>query len=174
VLTAALVAGAVLLGAAPRDPGASRLLRTPSFDILVQRTERIVDRGQPLHLDVTVAPHADADDVSLAIDALERSPLAQTQRSVPVRARADDLHHYTAVGVFPERGFWILRLTIGLQNGHSESAELPIRVTDPNALPPAAAWLIGMSPLVALFAFALSEAARAQRLAGRRDRFAQV
>jgi hypothetical protein len=47
-------------------------------------------------------------------------------------------------------------------------------VTDPNALPPAAAWLIGMSPLVALFAFALSEAARAQRLAGRRDRFAQV
>jgi hypothetical protein len=44
-------------------------------------------------------------------------------------------------------------------------------VTDPNGLPPPIAWLIGASPLIALLLFAVCEAARAHRLAGRRDRF---
>jgi hypothetical protein len=161
----------MLFGAAPREAGASRLVRTPSFDIVIQRSVKIVDRGQPLQMDITVAPRANVDDVNLTVVAFERSPFGGPRRLVQLRTRADDLHHYTAVASFPARGVWILRFTVGLQNGQVESAEFPLPVTDPNGLAPPLAWLIGTSPLVALFGFALGEAARAHRLAGRRERF---
>ena len=145
------------------------MLRTPSFDIVIQRSAKVVDRGQQLQFDVTLVPLSGADDVSLSIDATPRSNGAQPIR-LPVRA--DDLHHYTASGTFPERGTWDLSFSVGLQNGHSESAQFPLRITDPNGFDPALAWLIGFSPLIALGGFAISEAARAHRMAGRRERYA--
>jgi len=150
----------LVLGAAPRLSGASRLLVTPSFDLVVQRSSETVDRNQKLQLDITVAPHADAGDVSLQIEAFSGAPF--DTRHFPVKVQADDLHHYTAIATFPDRGRWDLRLAVVPQTGAPQTAFVTVTVTDPDAMAPRLAWLIGCSPLVALGLFALAEAARAQ------------
>jgi hypothetical protein len=150
----------LLLGASPRLAGASRLVVTPSFDVIVQRSSETVDRQQRLQLDVTIASHADADDVGLQIVAFSAAPL--DNRHFPIKVQTDDLHHYTAVATFPDRGTWQLRFTVTQQSGSPEIGFLPVTVTDPDAMAPSLAWLIGFSPLAALGLFALSEAARTQ------------
>lgn len=150
----------LLLGAAPRLSGASRLLVTPSFDLVVQRSSETVDRNQKLQLDITVAPHAEVGDVALQLEAFSAGPY--DDRHFPVRVQSDDLHHYTAIATFPDRGSWRLRFTVVPQSGSPQTAFVSVTVTDPDAMAPQLAWLIGFSPLVALALFALAEAARAQ------------
>jgi len=150
----------LLLGVAPRVGEASRLVTTRSFDLVVQRTSAAVDRNQSVQLDITVAPHADADDVALRIVAVSATPF--DQRSFPLKVQADDLHHYTSAISFPERGTWNLLLTLTPQSGPAETGRLAIAVSGQKAMPESLAWAIGFAPLLSLALFALSEAARLQ------------
>jgi hypothetical protein len=158
--TLLLGATTLLLGAAPRVAGASRLVVTRSFDLVVQRSSATVDRDQSVQLDITAAPHADADDVALRIVASSATPF--DRRHFPVKTQADDLHHYTAIVSFPDRGKWNLLFTVTPQIGPSETGVLTIAVTDSNGMTPSLAWAIGFSPLFALALFGLAEAARLQ------------
>lgn len=155
-----LGAALLLLGVAPRAGDASRLVTTRSFDLVVQRTSAAVDRNQSVQLDITVAPHADADDVELQIVAVSATPFER--KRFPLKVQADDLHHYTSVVSFPDRGTWNLLLTLMPQSGPAETGLLAITVTAPKPMPQPLAWAIGFSPLFALALFGFSEAARFQ------------
>jgi hypothetical protein len=100
---------------------------------------------------VSAATPADLRGLTLAVSAIpEPGTNATTVRASVSRARqTGGFQGYVTMGV---RGSWVLRFTVGGAAG-TNAVDLALRVAAPTAIPIWSAWLIGLSPLLALIAF---------------------
>jgi hypothetical protein len=120
--------------------------RRYTFDVLVSATTPADLRG--LTLAASAIPDAGTNATPV------RASLS------PASSSAGGFQGYVTMAV---RGSWLLRFDVAGPAG-SSSADLPLRVAAPTAIPIWLAWLIGLSPLLGLLLFGVRQRSYLARL----------
>jgi hypothetical protein len=121
--------------------------------------------GKRLDFDVVVSANA-ADQVrglgmtALAVPDVGTNGTAVRATVSPAAQSVGGFRGYVTMSV---RGDWRLRLTVSGPAG-TDSVELPLRVAALTAIPIWSAWLIGLSPLLALLLFGVRQRSYLARL----------
>lgn len=164
-----LSAALVCAGLALARPSAAHLALPHSQAMLMAGWDTLVvelDASQPyvgrrFATFVTLRPEqrgAHDDAYTLTLSAEPGLGIAAVrQRGHLVRA-AGSPYAWTGDIAIPTRGGWGLRMTVQRPDGETHTADLPITVAAPNAIPVWEGWCVGLSPLLGLLAFAVWQA----------------
>jgi len=166
-LVGLLACGALCLSpitAAAQGPVRSETLYAGAYTLRIDLYSDPPFTGRRYTFDVLVSATTPADlhGLTLAASAVPETGVNATpvRASVSPARQAGGFQGYVTMGV---RGGWLLRFTVGGAAGIN-TVTLPLRVAAPTAIPISLAWLIGLSPLIALTAFGISQRSYLARL----------
>ncbi len=170
VLSLALLVFPIAPLGAHEDATRTEQLSAGPYLLSVQLSDDPAHVEQPLGLTVRALPGGSAlDGATVTATGLPGLGTDATQtRTITMQPETDEPGSYTGEVSFPVRGAWELQITVSGPAGEG-TANVPLTVSAPEAIPVWLGWLIGMSPLVGVAWFAWWNRGYLRRLRAEED-----